>query len=163
RPGRRVLPDRRPRAGRDLRLGDGMTETGPLDRHAASFEANRSLWDAWTAVHQEGEFYDLAGFKEGGVRLRDEEIAHVGDVTDKALLTLQCHFGIDTLSWARLGARVTGADISPAAITLASELALELGFPDARFVESNLYELPERLEGTFDVVYTGRGALNWLP
>jgi SAM-dependent methyltransferase len=102
-------------------------------------------------------------FKAGGVRLTPEEIAHVGDVAGKSLLHLQCHFGIDTLSWARLGARVTGADLSPAAIALASDLAVELGFPEARFVESNVYELPERLEGTFDVVYTGRGAINWLP
>jgi SAM-dependent methyltransferase len=134
-----------------------------LDRHAASFDANRSLWDVWTGIHAEGDFYDLADFKAGGVRLRAEEIAHLGDVTGKSLLHLQCHFGIDTLSWARLGARVTGADISPAAVALASDLAVELGFPDARFVEANVYDLPQRLEGEFDIVYTGRGAINWLP
>ena len=103
------------------------------------------------------------GFRAGGVRLRDDEIAAVGDVTGRSLLHLQCHFGIDTLSWARLGARVTGADFSPAAIRLARELADDLGFPDARFVESNLYDLPANLEGTFDVVYTSRGVLGWLP
>ncbi len=58
---------------------------------------------------------------------------------------------------------MTGADFSPAAITLARELAIDLGFPDARFVESNLYDLPANLDGTFDVVYTSRGVLNWLP
>ena len=131
--------------------------------HAASYAANRTLWEAWTAVHAEGDFYDLAGFRAGGVRLRDEEIAAVGDVRDRSLLHLQCHFGIDTLSWARLGATVTGADFSPAAIHLARELAADLGFPDARFVESNLYDLPANLEGTFDVVYTSRGVLGWLP
>jgi SAM-dependent methyltransferase len=87
----------------------------------------------------------------------------VGDVTGKSLLHLQCHFGIDTLSWARLGARVTGADFSPAAIELARTLATELGFGDARFVRSNLYDLPAALEGEFDVVYTSRGVLGWLP
>ena len=66
----------------------------------------------------------------------------VGDVAGRSLLHLQCHFGIDTLSWARLGARVTGVDLSPAAIEAARSLAVELGFPDARFVESNLYDLP---------------------
>ena len=131
--------------------------------HAASYEDNRRLWEAWTAVHASGDFYDLDGFRAGGVRLRDEEIAAVGDVSGRSLLHLQCHFGIDTLSWARLGARVTGADFSPAAIRLARELALDLGFPDARFVESNLYELPANLQGTFDVVYTSRGVLGWLP
>jgi SAM-dependent methyltransferase len=135
----------------------------PNPEHAASYEANRSLWEAWTAIHAEGEFYDLAGFRAGGVRLRDEEIEAVGDVTGKTLLHLQCHFGIDTLSWARLGAVVTGADFSPAAIRLARELAADLGFSDARFVESNLYDLPANLEGEFDVVYTSRGVLGWLP
>ena len=110
-----------------------------------------------------GEFYDLEGFKAGGVRLRPYEIELVGDVTGRSLLHLQCHFGIDTLSWARLGARVTGADFSPAAVELARSLADELGFPEARFVESNLYDLPDVLDGTFDVVYTSRGVLGWLP
>ncbi len=137
--------------------------TDPSNRHEASFDANRSLWDAWTAVHAAGEFYDLDAFKAGGVRLRADEIELVGDVTGRSLLHLQCHFGIDTLSWARLGAVVTGADLSPAAIELARSLAGELGFPDARFVLSNLYDLPANLDGTFDVVYTSRGVLGWLP
>ena len=131
--------------------------------HAGSYEANRSLWEAWTAVHAEGEFYDLAGFRAGGIRLRDEEIEAVGDVRGRTLLHLQCHFGIDTLSWARLGATVTGADFSPAAIRLARGLAADLGFADARFVESNVYDLPANLDGEFDVVYTSRGVLGWLP
>lgn len=137
--------------------------TGPGRPHAVSFAANESLWDAWTAIHAKGEFYDLEGFKAGGVRLRPYEIEMVGDVSGKSLLHLQCHFGIDTLSWARLGARVTGADLSPDAIELARSLAIELGFPDARFVRSNLYDLPDALEGQFDVVYTSRGVLGWLP
>jgi SAM-dependent methyltransferase len=130
---------------------------------SASIAANRSLWDAWTAIHAAGDFYDLDGFKAGGIRLRPYEIEMVGDVAGKSLLHLQCHFGIDTLSWARLGAIVTGADLSPAAVDLAQSLAAELGFPEARFVESNLYDLPNVLDGTFDVVYTSRGVLNWLP
>ena len=131
--------------------------------NAASFTANEELWNAWTAVHAAGDFYDLEGFKAGGVRIRPYEIELLGDVTGKSLLHLQCHFGIDTLSFARLGARVTGADLSPDAIELARMLADELGFPDARFVRSNLYDLPNALEGTFDIVYTSRGVLGWLP
>jgi len=131
--------------------------------NAASFTANEELWNAWTAVHAAGDFYDLEGFKAGGVRIRPYEIDLLGDVTGKSLLHLQCHFGIDTLSFARLGARVTGADLSPDAIELARMLADELGFPDARFVRSNLYDLPKALEGTFDIVYTSRGVLGWLP
>jgi SAM-dependent methyltransferase len=137
--------------------------TEPASRHATSFDANRSLWDAWTAVHATGDFYDLEAFKAGGVRLRPYEIELVGDVAGKSLLHLQCHFGIDTLSWARLGAVVTGADLSPAGIDLATQLAAELGHPEARFVLSNVYDLPANLDGRFDVVYTSRGVLGWLP
>ena len=129
----------------------------------ASFASNQRLWDAWTKVHAEGEFYDVAGFREGGVRIRPYEIEALGDVTGKSLLHLQCHFGLDTLSWARLGAKVTGIDFSPASITLARELAADVGFPDARFIESNVYQLPLRLGDEFDIVYTSRGVLGWLP
>jgi len=139
------------------RVGDDSAD------HEVSFAANRSLWDAWTRVHAAGTFYDLEGFRAGGVRIRPYEIDLIGDVSGKSLLHLQCHFGIDTLSWARLGARVTGADLSPAAIELARELAVDLGFPEARFVCSNLYDLPANLDGQFDLVYTSRGVLGWLP
>jgi 2-polyprenyl-3-methyl-5-hydroxy-6-metoxy-1,4-benzoquinol methylase len=130
------------------------------DEHALA--ANRDLWDEWTGIHETSAFYDLDGFRRGGVRLRDVEIEDVGPVEGKTLLHLQCHFGIDTLSWARLGARVTGADFSPKAIELATRLAAELGL-DARFVCSNVDDLPDVLDGTFDVVYTSRGVLGWLP
>ncbi len=144
-------------------MSDGSSQPDASVPREASFAANRSLWDVWTGIHAEGDFYDLAGFREGGVRLRPYELEMVGDVAGRSLLHLQCHFGIDTLSWARLGARVTGADFSPAAIELATALAADLGVADARFVCSNLYDLPEHLEGTFDVVYTSRGVLGWLP
>ena len=133
------------------------------ERTSNAIRDNNVLWDEWTAIHAASAFYDLDGFRRGGVRLADYEIAEVGDVTGRDLLHLQCHFGIDTLSWARLGARVTGADFSAAAIELARSLAHELGFPGAHFVRSDVYDLPGVLEGDFDVVYTSRGALNWLP
>jgi len=75
---------------------------------------------------------------------------------------VQCHFGLDTLSWSRLGAHVTGVDFSAAAIDAAGSLAAEMGI-DARFVVSGVYDLPQQLEGTFDIVYTSRGVLGWLP
>lgn len=124
--------------------------------------ANRALWDEWTAVHETSSFYYLEGFKAGGSRLRDYEVDEVGDVTGRSLLHPQCHFGIDTLSWARLGARVTGADFSARAIELARSLAGELHL-DATFIRSDLYDLPAVLDGQFDVVYTSRGVLGWLP
>lgn len=125
-------------------------------------KANRALWDEWTAIHERSEFYDLESFKAGGVRLRAYEIDEVGDVAGKRLLHLQCHFGIDSLSWARLGARVTGVDFSERAVALARSLANELGL-DARFLCSDVYDLPDALHETFDVVYTSRGVLGWLP
>lgn len=125
--------------------------------------ANQRLWDIWTGIHADGDFYDLAAFREGDIRLRPYELEMIGEVKDRSLLHLQCHFGIDTLSFARLGALVTGADFSPAAVELATSLAVELGFPAARFVQSNLYDLPANLDGTFDIVYTSRGVLGWLP
>jgi SAM-dependent methyltransferase len=125
--------------------------------------ANRALWNEWTAINVRAEtFYRLEEFRAGGVRVRDYEIEEVGPVTGKDLLHLQCHFGTDTLSWARLGARVTGADFSETAIGRARSLAAELGIA-ATFVCAELYELPERLDGDFDVVYTSRGVLGWLP
>ncbi len=125
---------------------------------------NLKTWEAWTQIHVGSDFYDVASFRDerNPIRVRDYEIAEVGPVAGKSLLHLQCHFGLDSLSWARLGATVTGADFSPAAIEAATALAAELGI-DARFVVSNVYDLARNLDGQFDVVYTSRGVLNWLP
>ena len=125
-------------------------------------EANRKSWDARTPTHFGSRFYDVDGFKAGASSLHSLEIEEVGDVRGKSLLHLQCHFGLDTMSWARLGARSTGADFSEEAVSLARSLSEELGI-DAKFVVSNLYDLPDVLEGRFDVVFTSYGALTWLP
>ncbi|HET7472692.1 MAG TPA: class I SAM-dependent methyltransferase [Candidatus Limnocylindrales bacterium] len=128
-----------------------------------AFRDNNALWDEWTRIHETSEFYDLDGFKRGGIRLRDYELEEIGPVAGLDVLHLQCHFGMDTLSFARLGARVTGADFSAAAVALARRVADEIGFPEARFVQSNVYDLPAALDGEFDLVYTSRGVLGWLP
>ena len=126
-------------------------------------EANRANWDERVPIHAGGEFYDVASFKEGQERLRPFEIEEVGDVSGRDLVHLQCHFGIDTLSWARRGARVVGLDFSAPAVEEASKLAAELSL-DAEFVRSDVYDAQSALGGrAFDVVYTGLGALNWLP
>jgi SAM-dependent methyltransferase len=135
----------------------------PVTQGPDPIRENEALWDAWTDIHEASEFYDLDGFKRGGIRLREEEVAAVGDVSGKRLLHLQSHFGIDTLSWARLGARVTGADFSNRAVALAERLAAEIGITDARFIRSDLYDLPNVLDEQFDVVYTSRGVIGWLP
>jgi SAM-dependent methyltransferase len=125
---------------------------------------NRELWDAWTRIHVGSRFYDVPSFRSGerGIRLADYEREEVGSVEGLTLLHLQCHFGLDTLSWARLGAVVTGIDFSAEAITAARGLAADLAIP-ATFVVANLYGLPSLLNGQFDLVYTSRGVLGWLP
>jgi SAM-dependent methyltransferase len=125
---------------------------------------NRELWDAWTKIHVDSAFYDVPTFRNGErpIRLREYEREEVGAVEGRTLLHLQCHFGLDTLSWARLGATVTGMDFSEEAIAAARTLAAELGIA-ATFIASDLYRLPEVLDEQFDIVYTSRGVLGWLP
>ena len=138
-------------------------QDAPQADTAGAIRANNELWDEWTRIHETSTFYDLEGFKRGGNRLRPYELEEIGPVDGLELLHLQCHFGIDTLSWARLGAKVTGADFSGAAVELARSVAAEIGLGGARFVQSDLYALPSALEGQFDLVYTSRGVLGWLP
>ena len=102
------------------------------------------------------------GSKRGRITLNDIDIEDMGAVEGKSLLHLQCHFGMDTMSWARLGAEATGVDLSDASIDLANQLNAELGL-GARFIRSNVYDLPDVLDGEFDIVYTSLGALCWLP
>lgn len=131
--------------------------------HEPYFNANLARWDEPVAIHAASQGYDLEGFLKGEKALYAIETSEVGDVSGKTLLHLQCHFGMDTLNWARLGATVTGIDFSPEAVSRARQLATEIGIDDARFIESNIYDAPSALDEQFDVVYTGIGALNWLP
>lgn len=126
--------------------------------------ANRQWWDEAVGIHTKSEFYELEAFKAGKSKLNRLDHEEVGDVTGKSLLHLQCHFGMDALSWARLGATVTGADFSEKAIETARALSNELGI-NATFVQSDIYKLPEVLPPTdqFDIVYTSYGVICWLP
>lgn len=124
-------------------------------------QANQEHWDRWTREHEVSPFYDLAGFKAGKDRLRSIELNELGDVSGKTLLHLQCHFGMDTLAWARRGASVTGVDLSIKSITLARSLSQELNIP-ARFICSDIYQLMQKLNGQFDIVFTSYGVLHWL-
>ncbi len=128
---------------------------------------NLEGWDRLAPLHARGSgaaFYRIEEWLAGETKLAPWEIEELGPVTGKRLLHLQCHIGTDTLSWARLGAIVTGLDYSPAALREAERFARVLEIPTARFVESTVQAAPEILAGeTFDVLYTGRGALCWLP
>jgi len=123
---------------------------------------NRVHWDEVTDVHMASDFYDVESFKAGQNRLHGIEREELGDVAGKSMLHLQCHFGLDTMSLARLGATVTGVDFSERAIHTARALAAELQIP-ATFLVSDLYETPAQLDGQFDIVFTSYGAIYWLP
>ena len=124
---------------------------------------NRANWDDRVPVHLASSLYDVAGFRAGASSLMPFEMAEVGSVAGKRLVHLQCHIGLDTLSWARRGAQVSGLDFSAPAIDAASALAASLGIP-ATFVVSDVYDAGAAFGGQrFDIVYTGTGALVWLP
>jgi len=126
------------------------------------FEANKHLWDQRTLVHRDSDFYDREGFKSGKDVLTPIELAELEDVKGRSLLHLQCHFGMDSLNWARKGAKVTGMDLSDEAISQAKQLNAEMKL-DAEFICCNVYDLPEHLDKEFDLVFTSYGVVGWLP
>ena len=123
---------------------------------------NKAAWNAKTAVHIDSDFYDMPAFMGGETSLKSLELGLLGDVKGKRILHLQCHFGQDSLSLARMGASVVGVDLSDAAIEKARELAAELQL-DATFVNCDIYSLKEHLQGEFDLVFTSYGTIGWLP
>ncbi len=140
-----------------------MPKAGPQSpEHSAAelLASNRELWDQWTDVHVESDFYAVDRFLEGESSLQSIELDELGEEVDgKSLLHLQCHFGLDSLSWARRGARVTGVDLSPRAIERARGLASRAGLA-ATFHARDVLELD--LGRRFDVVFTSYGVLDWL-
>jgi SAM-dependent methyltransferase len=126
------------------------------------FQANKDLWDRRTTIHKDSAFYDVAGFKAGKNILTPIESTELGDVKGKKMLHLQCHFGLDSLNWTRLGANVTGIDFSDDAINEAKRLSDELGM-DAKFICCNIYDIKNHLKGEFDIVFTSYGVISWLP
>jgi len=125
-------------------------------------KVNQELWDKKTGVHVDSDFYDMESFLAGETTLKPIELDLLGDVKGKKILHLQCHFGQDSLSLARMGAEVTGVDLSGQAIQKARELADQLDLP-ARFIQSNVLELDQNLNGEFDIVFTSYGVIGWLP
>ncbi|MGD0119610.1 MAG: methyltransferase domain-containing protein [Candidatus Binatus sp.] len=123
---------------------------------------NLDAWNQMARIHAASRGYRLAEFKAGDNVLKPIELREVGDVRGKSLLHMQCHFGLDTMSWARMGAKVTGVDFSDDAIALARSISDELKVP-ARFIQSNIYDAPAVLDEQFDIVFTSYGALCWLP
>lgn len=125
-------------------------------------QSNQQGWNRRALAHLDSTYYDLDSFRAGKSSLRSLELAAVGDVSGKDFLHLQCHIGLNAISWARLGANVTAVDFAEQALEIGRDLATGLNV-DIRFVCANIYDLPEVLEGSFDIVYTDYGVLNLLP
>ena len=126
------------------------------------FEVNKATWNKKVAIHAKSDMYAVEAFKSGKSSLMSYELKALGNVDKKSLLHLQCHFGQDTLSWARLGAKCVGVDLSDEGVKLAKQLNEELGL-DAKFVCCNVLDASKHISETFDIVYTSYGVIGWLP
>ena len=126
------------------------------------FDINKATWNDKVKVHAKSDMYDLEAFKTGKSSLMSYELEALGDVFGKSLLHLQCHFGQDTLSWSRMGAKCTGIDLSDEGIKLAQNLNDELKL-DAEFICCNVLDTSKYVKDTFDIVFTSYGVIGWLP
>jgi SAM-dependent methyltransferase len=126
------------------------------------FDSNKLLWNKRAGVHVNSDFYNVRDFKAGKSSLNKIETDELGSVTGKKLLHLQCHFGMDTISWAKQGAIATGLDFSEDAVDIARKLAKEMN-QNVRFVCCNVYDAKEHLNEKFDIIYTSYGTIGWLP
>lgn len=125
-------------------------------------EINKNAWNIKTDAHINSEFYDLEGFKKGNTSLNKIELDLLGDISGKKMLHLQCHFGQDSISMARMRAKVTGVDLSPNSIQKGEELARQLG-EEVRFIESDVLKLSEKHSEKYDFVFASYGVLGWHP
>lgn len=123
---------------------------------------NKQSWNKRTEAHLGSDFYDVAGFLKGNTSLNSIELKLLGDIKGKSILHLQCHFGQDTISLQRLGAIVTGIDLSDQSIARANELASKAGITPT-FICCDVYDLPNHLNQQFDIVFTSYGTIGWLP
>lgn len=135
-----------------------------VERMDSAIEVNRHTWDALAAAHRR----DATGFYRIGAMLAGEDVLcpidaqEIGDLRGLRVAHLQCHIGTDSISLARRGASVVGVDFSPVAIREARQLA-EQANVQVQFVEANVYDARERVNGEFDLVYTTWGTIVWLP
>ena len=123
---------------------------------------NRKSWNSVVDTHLLSELYDMKSFLNGRNSLSGIEKDLLGDITGKSVLHLQCHFGQDSISMARMGADVIGVDLSDQAITKAKELTVSTK-TSAEYICSDIYDLQKHLERKFDIVFTSFGTIAWLP
>ncbi len=147
----------------------GSTEKAGDENTAdeAGIELNRLSWDERVPIHVASDFYDVDGFKAGAPAVQPFEVEELGALGGLRLVHLQCHFGLDTLDLVRMHPELhgVGLDFSAPAIEEASRIATELGLADrATFVQADVRHANSVLDReSFDVVYTGKGAIGWLP
>lgn len=123
---------------------------------------NKQTWNNKTDVHIASEFYDMQGFLDGKSTLNSIELELLGDVKGKNILHLQCHFGQDTMTFSRMGAKAKGVDLSDNAIERAREFASKLNL-DTTFVCCDIYDAPQFIDEKFDIVFTSYGTIGWFP
>ena len=125
-------------------------------------EKNRQSWNKRTDYHIKSDFYDLNNFLKGKSSLHNIELKLLGNISNKSILHLQCHFGQDTISLGRLGASVIGVDLSDNAINKAKSLSDQTN-TKVSFICCDIYDLPQHLDKQFDIVFISYGAIGWLP
>lgn len=125
-------------------------------------QINKTLWNNKVEAHVNSDFYNMEAFLKGESSLNQIELDLFGDLKGKKVLHLQCHFGQDSISLSKLGANVTGVDLSDKAINKAKELAKTL-HTDTSFICCDIFDLPNHLDDQFDIVFTSYGTIGWLP
>ena len=133
-----------------------------MDNQNEYLNLNKQTWNNKVDVHIASDFYENESFLNGKSTLNSIELELLGDVSNKKILHLQCHFGQDTISFSRLGAKATGVDLSDKAIERAKEFNSKLG-SDAEFICCDIYDTPNHLDEKFDIVFTSYGTIGWLP
>lgn len=133
-----------------------------MENHLNYLEINKKSWNNKTEIHINSSFYDQENFLKGKNSLNSFELELLGDISGKSILHLQCHFGQDTISLSRMGAHVTGVDLSDVAIENARKIAQDVS-SSAEFICCDVYSLPEKLDKKFDIVFTSYGTIGWLP
>ncbi|CCG53192.1 Probable Methyltransferase [Flavobacterium indicum GPTSA100-9 = DSM 17447] len=123
---------------------------------------NKNTWNSKVDVHVTSDFYNNNAFLNGENTVPFTDIQALGAINGKSILHLQCHFGQDSLSLARMGAKVTGIDFSDKAIAVAQNMNTQLGL-DAQFICCNVYDTLAHISEQFDIVYTSYGTIGWLP
>ena len=125
-------------------------------------EVNKNAWNKKVEVNYNSKFYGVETFLKTKNSLNKIELDLLGDVSNKKILHLQCHFGMDSISLANLGANVTAVDFSEEAIVKAKQLSNLTNTP-VNFICCDIYDLPNLLNEKFDIVFTSYGTIGWLP